>query len=131
MTRTLETAPLTDNPAIKGREGQYMVITVDAAKTLKSWKTSLFSFEWLEPNGSVRTLETLPLQERDKRLKVESALRDGETLPRPVLGIGLMDNIEIGAGREVFLTLAARGHTGISVHIPKSFARDFEQFKTP
>ncbi len=108
-----------------------MLITVDAAKTLKSWETSLFGFEWLEKDGSIRTLQSLPLKERDKRLKVEAALQKGDDLPRPVLGIGLMDNVEIGSGREVFLTLAALGHKTISVHIPKSLADEFEQFKTP
>lgn len=117
-----------DNPAVKGREDRYETVSVDAAKALKSWKTSLFSFEWLTPEGKIREADDLPLKERDKRLKTEENIKNGKALDRPVLGIGLMDNLEIGAGRDVFLTLCALGHSAITVHIPKSSAKDFKQF---
>jgi hypothetical protein len=117
-----------DNPALKGREDRYETVSVDAAKALKSWKTSLFSFEWLTPEGKIREADDLPLKERDKRLKTEENIKNGKALDRPVLGIGLMDNLEIGAGRDVFLTLCALGHPAITVHIPKSSAKDFKQF---
>lgn len=117
-----------DSPSIKGREDRYAVIRVDTGKILNSWRTSLFSFEWLNPDGSIRTLDELPLHERDKRVKIEKKLSAGEALDRPVLGIGIMDNVEIGAGRDIFLTLAASGHKTIDVHIPVSNTKDFKQF---
>ena len=119
---------LTDNPAIAGREDRYSVIKIDTAKVLKSWKTSLFSFEWLNPDGSIRKLDDLPMQERDKRLEAEIRLKSGKPLERPVLGIGIMDHIEIGSGRAVFLTLASHGHKVIDVHIPSSNRSDFKPF---
>jgi len=119
---------LTDNPAVKGREDRYTLVRIDTAKTLKSWKTSLFSFEWLNPDGSIRKTDDLPMQERQKRLDAEKALKGGQPLERPVLGIGIMDNIEIGAGRATFLTLAAAGQKSIEVHIPSSNIRDFSSF---
>jgi len=122
---------LTDNPSIKGREDRYVRVRVEAAKTIKSWRSSLFSFEWLTPDGAIRGLDDLPLHERDKRLKVEKALQAGQSLACPVLGIGLLDNIEIGAGRDVFLTLAAAGHTAIEVHIPVSSKKEFQDFVLP
>ena len=122
---------LTDNPSIKGREDRYVRVRVEAAKTIKSWRPSLFSFEWLTPDGAIRGLDDLPLHERDKRLKVEKALQAGQSLACPVLGIGLLDNIEIGAGRDVFLTLAAAGHTAIEVHIPVSSKKEFQDFVLP
>lgn len=126
---TLEIS-LLDSPSLKGREDRYEIARVDTVKILKSWRSSLFSFEWLNQDGSIRTLDELPLHERDKRLKVEKLLASGAPLERPVLGIGLLDNVEIGAGREIFLTLAATGHDRIEVHIPVSCRKDFKQFLT-
>ena len=117
-----------DNPSIKGRESRYEIVNVAASKTLKSWKLSLFSFEWLDENGAIRKIDDLPLKERDKRLKVEDFIKSGVAVERPVLGIGIQDNIEIGAGRDVFLTLAASGVEIIQVHIPISCKKDFKQF---
>ncbi len=119
---------LIDNPVIKGREDRYKVVRVKTVPILTSWRTSLFSFEWLETDGSIRTLDNLPLHERDKRLKIEQSLKKGEALARPVLGIGIMDNVEIGAARDVFLTLAAQGVDVIEAHIPVSNTADFKKF---
>jgi hypothetical protein len=118
----------TNHSSLKGREDRYTVLRVDTAAILKSWRASLFSFEWLTPEGTLRTLDDLPLHERDKRLKVEKHLARGEALERPVLGIGIMDNVEIGAGRDVFMTLAAHGLKDVEVHIPVSAQKEFNSF---
>lgn len=120
----------TDSPSIKGREDRYTVVRVDASRVLKSWRSSLFSFEWLAPDGGIRALDDLPMHERDKRLKVETALSKGLPVERPVLGIGILDNVEIGAGREIFLTIAAQGGREIEVHIPLSCRGDFKEYLT-
>lgn len=122
---------MTGNSSLKGREDRYEVVRVRIPAILKSWRSSLFSFEWLHPDGTLRSLDELPLHERDKRLKVEKALKQGQRVERPVLGIGLLDNVEIGAGRDVFLTLAAQGVQDAEVHIPVSCRKDFKQFLTP
>jgi len=122
------TLQFTDNPSLKGREDRYAVVRVDTAAVLKSWRKSLFSFEWLASGGEIRGIDDLPLHERDKRLKIEKAMKQGEPLGRPVLGIGMLDNVEIGAGRDVFLTLAASGARDIEVHIPVSCQKDFKPF---
>jgi hypothetical protein len=120
----------TNSASLKGREDRYDIVRVNAASVLKSWKLSLFSFEWLTPEGNIRALDELPMHERDKRIKVEKALASGAGIERPVLGIGLLDNVEIGAGRDVFLTLAAQGWQDIEVHIPISCRKDFKQYLT-
>ncbi len=125
---TTMTMQFTDSKSIGGREDRYEVVRVDPKAVIKSWRDSLFSFEWLNQDGSIRSLDELPMHERDKRLKVEKHLASGHSLERPVLGIGVMDNVEIGAGRDIFLTLAARGASEIEVHIPKSSASEFKSF---
>lgn len=119
-----------DSAAIAGREDKYVTVRVQTGKVLADWRKSLFSFEWLLPDGALRPLDELPLTQRDKRLHIENALKNGQPLERPVLGIGILDNIEIGAGREIFLTLAAHGEDTLEAHIPKSSHKEFKQFLT-
>ncbi len=123
-----QTLSFTDSSALKGREGKYRAVQVNASAVIKSWKLSLFSFEWLTPEGAIRPLNELPMREREKRMAVEQMLKSGKTLERPVLGIGLMENVEIGSGKDIFLTLAAAGHDRIPVHIPISCEDEFRKF---
>ncbi len=117
-----------DNPAIMGRESNYTSIPVSVSKVLDSWRASLFSFEWVTPELEVRAIEELPEQEQEKRRQIEDSLRHGEPLEKPILGIGMLDNVEIGSGRAVFLTLAANGVEEIQVHVPLIHKDDFRQF---
>lgn len=116
---------LCDNPAIAGRAERYMTVRVDTARILQSWRESLMAHEWLTPEGTVREPDGMNMLDRDKILKVRKALQSGSSLPRPVLGIGILDNVEIGAGRDVFCVLAAMGASVIDVHIPRSNEAEF------
>lgn len=117
-----------DNAAIASRPENYTTVFVDVKAVLKSWRLSLFSFQWLAPDGRIKELAELPEDEKPKRKRVETCLKSAAPIERPVLGIGLMDNVEIGAGRAEFLTLAAHGATRLPVHIPKSNQSDFKAF---
>jgi hypothetical protein len=117
-----------DNPAAGSGQSTYISVIVDTALVLESWRSSLFSFEWLTPEGAIKTLENLPAHEQPKRRNVEEKISTQEPIEKPVLGIGIMDNIEIGAGRAEFLTLITHGATKIPVHIPKSCESDFKPF---
>lgn len=118
----------TTNATVEARREHYLDVTVDSAAILKSWKHSLFSHEWLTKDGDIRDKKELPASEQHKRERVELAIANGENLPTPVLGIGLLENVEIGAGKAEFLTLAAMGRSEIPVHIPKSNQDDFKDF---
>lgn len=122
------TVQFTDSPALTGRESKYRTVEVNVDAVLQSWRLSLLSFEWLTPEGTLRTLDSLPLREREKRLQVEHLLSTGQKLERPVLGIGLMDNVEIGGGKAVFMTLAALGYKTLPVHIPVSCEKELKSF---
>lgn len=117
-----------DNAALQNSATAYMGVVVDAQKVLASWKDSLFSFEWLTPEGDIRSMEQLPPGEQDKRAGIEERIHQNQPIEKPVLGIGIMDNVEIGIGRAQFLTLIAHGATAIPVHIPKSNESDFKEF---
>lgn len=129
MSSNLNKLTFVDNSSIRGTNGKYTTVEVDIAKVLKSWKGSLFAFEWLNPDGSIKGIDDLPLSQREKRLEVESLLGSHKPLEKPVLGIGLLDTVEIGAGKPVFITLGARGIKSIPVHIPVSNEKDFAKFR--
>jgi hypothetical protein len=101
---------------------------VDVSAILQSWRQSLFSHEWLTPDGQIKDWKALPATEQPKREKVELDIANGRAVAKPVLGIGLLDNVEIGSGKAEFLTLAAKGLAQIPVHIPKSNEKDFKSF---
>lgn len=119
---------LVDNPSLKGREDKYDTIEVNLDAVLKSWKISLFSFEWLTPDGDIRTPEQLPEKEREKYEHALSLYHSGQAMERPILGIGIMDNIEIGSRRDVLLTLITQNIQTLSVHVPKSNKQDFTPY---
>lgn len=120
--------PMIDNPAVKGREDRYETVRVNAAKVMESWRSSLFAFEWISPEGQLRDPADLPPREQERCRLAEEILQKGERLERPVLGIGLMNNIEIGAGRATFTTLVRHGGTTIEAHIPVSNRLDFKKY---
>jgi hypothetical protein len=117
-----------DNKAIKGREDKFTTVTVSLAPVLAAWKESLFAHEWITKDGLPKPVEQLSDIVREKREAVERHLKEGAMLERPVLGLGILDNLEIGAGKDVLITLAAHHHEIISVHIPTSHMSDFRLF---
>ena len=121
-------ASFIDNPAIKGREEKFLSKDVAISLVIASWRESLFAHEWLKSDGSLKNLSELNDTNRQKRLDVEAAIKDGRPLMKPVLGLGLTDSVEIGSGKDVLLTLASLSEKTISVHIPKSHADDFKLF---
>lgn len=128
MSKTSPSLSFNDNPAIKGREKNYAEINVDVGKIVQSWRESLFSYEWMLPDGRIKTRDELPEGEKPKRDAVEALIKAGKPLDKPVLGIGLLDNVEIGSGRAILLTAAAHGVKTMPVHIPATHQAEFKPF---
>ncbi len=117
-----------ENSAVLKNPAKYEIIEVDVAKIIKSWKKSLFSFEWLTPDGNIRTPEQLSESERQKYETVLKAYENQQELERPILGIGIMDNVEIGSRRDVLLTLSAQNVKKLEVHINKNDKNEFNAY---
>ncbi len=115
-----------DNPALKGREKNFITVNIAMKALLWDWKDSLFAHEWLTRDGSLKSDDYLSIANKERKQMVLTKLDQGDDLPRPVLGIGIMDNIEIGSGKDVVMALAERGCLTFSAHIPKS---DADMFK--
>ncbi len=115
------------NPLTAQDPDRYITINVHVPAVLESWRGSLFSFEWLHPDGTIKIMSELSTPEQEKRAAAEILIASG-SVPMPILGIGVMDNIEIGTGRAEFLTLAAQGIRTMPVHIPRSCESDFKAY---
>lgn len=125
---SLPTLTFIDNKIITNKEGAYRTEIANVGKILESWKFSLFSFEWLTTEGNIRDLLELPKLEQEKYQEIMLKLSRDDPLERPVLGIGVMDNIEIGSRRDVFLTLAKQGYNKLPVHIPIANLKEFTPY---
>lgn len=118
-----------DNSVAAARPDQYVEIQVDARKVLADWKASLLAHELLDSNGYVKGDDDISESRLEKREAVRNRLAAREPLEKPVLGIGIFDNVEIGAGSDVLATLVMEGVAILPVHIRKAQIRDFDPFK--
>lgn len=123
-----ENAKFIDNSAKKSNGPNYVEMNVNAGKVIDSWRKSLFSYEWLS-EGGFKKIADLSIKEQERRQEVEEDIRSGEKLERPILGMGVLDNVEIGSRRATFLTLAILGRETIPVHVPIGQKDFFEKFK--
>lgn len=117
-----------DNPALKGREEKFVTLEIKVAPVLASWQESIFAHEWLTPEGHIKKTSEMAEKVQIRRADIEKLIAGDTPLERPVLGIGILDNIEIGSGKDLFLSLAALGMATIPVHVPKSHEQDFRMF---
>lgn len=109
---------LVDNPS--ANKEMFTVQEIYLPDALKAWKDSVFSYEWLNENAKVKSIEMLQPDQQEQFSVIKESIERGEIMPRPVLGIGIMENIEIGAGKALMMTIAALGYTHISAHIPRA-----------
>ena len=119
---------LIDNPTLKDRADKFTTLEVNLTKIVQDWKKSIYSFEWLLPDGAVRPPEKLTTEYRHQYNNIEQVYLLKGALERPILGLGMMDNVEIGSRKEVLLTLTHLGVSTLEVHVPKSCLKDFEKF---
>lgn len=124
----ITTVKFIDNSAAQNDEGRYISVHVDTKRAVESWRDSIFSYEWITSAGEIKNINDLSEHEKPKRALIEEKINANQPIEKPILGIGLKDNVEIGSGRALFLTLTALGARVIPVHIPKSNESDFKDF---
>lgn len=117
-----------ENPSVKLRNQPYETIEVDLEKVLKSWKASLYSFEWLDQDGKIKPVAALKDADQERRRQIEARIEKGMPLEMPILGIGMLDNVEIGVGKAVLLTAAAMGTKTMPVHVASVHLDDFKAY---
>lgn len=118
----------TDNPVALAQASRYTELLIDAAKVLQDWRQSLFAHELVDSNGFVKGDDDLNESRLEKRETVRARLQSGAALEKPVLGIGIFDNVEIGAGSDTLATLVMEGVTVLPVHVRSSQVAEFKHF---
>jgi len=118
-----------DSRVAAGNAAQYVEILVNPAKILQSWRASLMAHEYLDKTGAVKGDDDLTETRLEKRESIRAAVAAGNSLEKPVLGIGIFDNVEIGAGADIIVTLFMDGISSIPVHVRKSQLNDFASFR--
>ena len=118
-----------DSKAVQARPEFYMRVELNVAEILKNWQLSVFSYEWMEKDGSLKANADLKESDQSKQNDILETLQKNNSVDIPVLGIGIQDNVEIGSGKAVLCTLATQGIQTIPAHIPKSNESDFQNFQ--
>lgn len=117
MTDVLPPTPhLVPRPDIEPDLG-FRTVRVRLTPLVQSYRNSLFAFEWLTPDGAVKSTDQLAVGAAEARRAIEQALKNGDSLPQPVVGWGMFDCAEIGAGRDVVLTAHALGVQDLPMHV--------------
>lgn len=106
----------------------YAILKVDLKRVLMSWRASLLAHEWLDKTGQVKGDDMLSPYRLERRKNVREILASGGVLERPVLGIGMFDNVEIGAGADVLTTLYLDGAQDLEVCVRAGQVGEFEAF---
>ena len=106
----------------------YIEVQTSPANIFKGWELSPFAHELLNRDGSIKTESDLSGDTLQKFIAASEAIKRSEPLEKPILGIGLNDDIEIGVGREIIAAAYHAGLTSIPTNIPKGQADCVQQF---
>lgn len=106
-----------DHEIVQKSPSDYGEMTVSPAIILQAWSHSMFAHEILDPNGNVKPDDALAEATLDLLLRAQDALKRGEPIAKPVLGVGIMDNVEIGIGREIVAAAYRLEIPSLPVHV--------------
>jgi len=114
--------------SVKNNQAVYTDINVDVSKILESWKLSVFAHHWLTSDGAIKDVVDLSDKNKERRTAAEQLIADGKPLEKPILGIGIYDNIEIGAGTAELCVATLHNIKTIPVHIRTTNLDDFKPY---
>ena len=117
-----------EHPIVSKDRNTYEDVVVDVSKAIESYRLSIMSFEVLDRSGSIKSDEDVDVAEQAVREGIREKIKNSQTLEKPIIGLGLHDNFEIGVGRSVFITLAYEGETEIPAHVRKTQAEHLKKF---
>lgn len=116
-----------DHPSAATSEA-YVSGTLDLSKALPSWRQSLISYKWLDAEARPKKPEELADEQRAQYEDVLRILTKGDALPKPIIGLGMFDNVEVGSGAAIVATLAAMDVKLVPVHIRAAQEKGLRKF---
>lgn len=116
-----------DHEVVQKTPEDYREMNISPEKVLTCWQSSMFACEILDKSGKVKPEGDMAPETLKKYLDAVEMIKRSESIPKPILGIGLMDNIEIGIGREIIAAAANLNLSNIPLHIRNAQADDIEK----
>ena len=113
-----------DHEVVQKAPQDYVEITVSPQHILKCWQSSMFACEMLDKKGEIKEQGDMSPDNLKRYLDCLEMIKRSEETPKPILGYGIMDNIEIGVGREIVLAARTLELKEMPVHIRKAQADD-------
>ena len=105
----------------------YVEMILTPVAILDAWSLSMFAHELLNKDGSIKGENSMNEDTLSKYLDALESLKRGEDVAKPVIGIGIMDGIEIGIGREVIAACATLNINEIPFHVRKAQVDDVKK----
>ena len=112
---------------VEKNPNDYTEINAAPADILGLWKVSLFAHELLNKDGRLKNENELSNDTLQRYIAAKESFKRGEEIPKPVLGVGIYEGIEIGVGREIVAAALHAGLDFIPVSIRKAQADDIRQ----
>jgi hypothetical protein len=116
-----------DHEVVQKSPQDYSEIVVSPTHILKCWETSMFACEVLDKQGNIKQQDDMEPSTLKRYIDCLEIIKRGEETPKPILGYGIMDNIEIGVGREIVLAAKTLDINEIPVNIRKAQAEDIQK----
>ncbi len=118
-----------DHPNVSGgNKDAYIDAVLDLDKALPSWRQSLLAYNWLTSDGHAKPVETLGAAQKEKYDEAVALLSAQQSLPKPIIGIGMIDNVEVGSGAAIIVLMAHQGFTQIPVHVRAAMSKKLMKF---
>lgn len=116
-----------NHTVIDQNPADYVEIMVSPQKIFEQWKLSFFAHELLHKDGSVKSQDELSGDTLNKFIRASESFHRGEEVPKPVLGVGIFDGVEIGIGREIIAAAYHSGLNTIPVHVRQAQLKEIEK----
>ena len=111
-----------DHEVVRKSPKDYVEIITSPKAILRAWSLSLFAHELLGKDGQVKDKHDIKDETLKRFVMAEESIKRGEDIAKPVIGIGIMDGIEIGIGREIVAVAQVMGVKEIPVHVRRAQA---------
>lgn len=116
-----------DHEIVQKSPDDYVELVINPVDLLNAWSLSMFAHELLNKDGTVKSQSDLSDQTLEKYVTAVEMIKRAEPLSKPVIGIGIMDGIEIGIGREIIAACAAMKTPSIPFNVRKAQASDVKK----
>lgn len=113
-----------DHEVVRRSPADYVEMRLSPSALLKAWSLSMFAHEMLANDGTVKPVDCMNTETLEKLLYAQDAMKKGEAVAKPIIGVGIMDNIEIGIGREIVVAAQTMNIPEIPVHARQAQARE-------